>query len=512
VPAPLAGEPPRLADPHTPRLARRVVLVVLDGLRADESHLPFLDELRARGASTTARTAYPSISRPNYATILTGVPPRDSGIRTNTVHAPTGVDTVMARVRAAGLRAVTASDYGAFRALFARPSARSSGGAAQSGGARPFEPDVWDDARHVDSLDELGATVGELVGGDAALVAILVLDIDKAGHAHGVGDDYRAAARAADAMLRARLAALDLSRDAIVITADHGHVARGGHGGLEPEVMAVPLVIAGAGVAPGTTARDAHLVDVAPTVAALLGVPAPGHAEGRALVEMLQLSPADAARRADADAARARATTAFADAAAAADDASRPEPLRLAAAAAVWLVAAALALALRRRGALRATSALGVTGFVAMLAAVALVLGFHASPSYVPTLARAELVGGIGAGVAIALHVAASVLVVRRAPDRLAAAIALAVVGLGVSLGTLATIRAWLSPPFVDVPPPLWLVGLPAVEIAAATCAAATTLVLLATLALSALASSRRPARPAPADRRTTSASPDPAA
>ena len=44
--SPLAAVAPRVDDPHTPRLARRVVLVIIDGLGADESQLAFLGELR----------------------------------------------------------------------------------------------------------------------------------------------------------------------------------------------------------------------------------------------------------------------------------------------------------------------------------------------------------------------------------------------------------------------------------------------------------------------------------
>src|SRR5688572_2388017 len=73
----LARHAPVIDDSRTPRLARRVLLVIIDGLGADESQLPFLDELRARGASTVASVPYPTISRPNYVTILTGVPPVD---------------------------------------------------------------------------------------------------------------------------------------------------------------------------------------------------------------------------------------------------------------------------------------------------------------------------------------------------------------------------------------------------------------------------------------------------
>lgn len=61
--------------------------------------------------------------------------------------------------------------------------------------------------------------------------------------------------------------------------------SRGGHGStLE---MRVPLLISGSGVKAGAAPRDARLVDVAPTIAALLGVRPPADAQGRVLDELL---------------------------------------------------------------------------------------------------------------------------------------------------------------------------------------------------------------------------------
>src|SRR6185437_14797849 len=63
----LAKAPPAIIDPHTPRLARRVFLVIIDGLRLDKSHdLPLLDALRRRGVDAKASSHYPTWSRPNY--------------------------------------------------------------------------------------------------------------------------------------------------------------------------------------------------------------------------------------------------------------------------------------------------------------------------------------------------------------------------------------------------------------------------------------------------------------
>ena len=63
--------------------------------------------------------------------------------------------------------------------------------------------------------------------------------------------------------------------------------ARGAHG--SGQEMRVPLLIAGAGVRVGAVPRDARLVDVAPTIAALLGARPPADAQGRALAESLNV-------------------------------------------------------------------------------------------------------------------------------------------------------------------------------------------------------------------------------
>jgi arylsulfatase A-like enzyme len=51
--------------------------------------------------------------------------------------------------------------------------------------------------------------------------------------------------------------------------------------------MRVPLLIAGAGVRVGGVPRKPGLIDVAPTIAALLGARPPADAQGRALDELL---------------------------------------------------------------------------------------------------------------------------------------------------------------------------------------------------------------------------------
>lgn len=455
-----------LEDPKTPRLARKVVMILIDGLGVEESHLPYLDELRAKGASAVLRVPYPTISRPNYVTLLTGVPPRDSGVRANRVDTPVHLDTIMDRALAAGLRVVAASDFGNLVSLFAKHTDTMRFPTVETGDRiAPVAPVTWpaSDVRRAPSLEALGPLLAEI---DANFVPTLVLDVDRAGHAHGVGAEYRAAARDVDAMLRVAFAHFDWTHDAVAITADHGHVAPGGHGGTELEVSRVPLILAGAGVVPAAHESEGDSMDVAPTIAALLGVPAPGHAEGHALTELLALDVDAAGARLDLDEARTREM----HRAAAVHDNGFGWPWVLVAFGGAAL-AGWLAWHDRHVGLLA-----GLVGFAGMFGVMVALTRGEMSPSYVPSLATTTKYGALGAAASIALQLAAQFLAVRRGTNWFAVNL----VGLFVALSALGFVRAAFAPPFYDVPSPFWMVAIPTLELAVAVSALASGISLLA--------------------------------
>lgn len=504
-PPALATVAPALPDPHTPRLARRVFLVIIDGLRLDKSfQLPFLDELRRRGVDTEAQSHYPTWSRPNYVSILTGVPPEASGVRTNHHSTPVELDSLMDRVRAAGLKVATATDYDVLPRLFLRPRmaattevARDDGDDGQldeldfdsmeqplpAAGVRAPDANLespFDDARYAPwpgGFSEAGAAVAT---GDAELVVLLIGAVDAAGHARG-GDspEYRAAAEIADHALARALGHVDLSQDAVVITADHGHTGRGGHGGIEPEVLTVPLVLAGAGVKPQAAADDGHLIDIAPTVATLLGIPAPGHGLGRTLVELLQLDPAARAARQNADLQRltlTRGVVAGAEARAATDVLeSRAERIALVAGGVV--LAALLAALLIRRRVLRLdvrVLLVSVPAFFIVYYALIGTVGQRFSPSLLPAQGHLAATMAKYGLAAMVVQLLASMWALRNLgnlAERLAAANGIALIGLMLAMVPAGLVWAFFPPPYVSVPGPLWLVLIPAVEVAVA-CAA----------------------------------------
>jgi arylsulfatase len=84
-----------------------------------------------------------------------------------------------------------------------------------------------------------------------------------------------------------------LDHTIVVLTADHGEEF-GEHGGMQhgtalyQESVHIPLLISGPGLPAGRVVADnVSLVDVAPTLLALLGLPAESHFEGRSLLERL---------------------------------------------------------------------------------------------------------------------------------------------------------------------------------------------------------------------------------
>ncbi|HEY1550833.1 MAG TPA: alkaline phosphatase family protein [Kofleriaceae bacterium] len=491
---PLTTIAPVIAEPPTPRLARRVFLIIVDGLRETSSHeLPALDRLRALGTSAAAMSHYPTWSRPNYVSILSGVPPISSGVRTNRHRTPVALDTLMDRARDRGLGVALATDYEVLPRLFLRRRGAPLDAPPAvldvdiGGNAEIFERETqapaadytsaFDDARYAPwpgGFVEAGTAAAR---GDADLVVMLVGTVDSAGHAYGgASAEYAAAARDADRALAAIVDEIDLDRDAIIVTADHGHTDRGGHGGIAPEATQVPLVMAGAGIRRGAVIDHPRLIDVAPTVAALLGIAAPGHGLGRTLVEALAFDAHSSDQRIAADRVRLTVTDAIVARGAvdanAARDRARLRRGTLAVAAALLAIALVVVL-VRRRVVQLAPSrlALAIGASVAIQVALAVALAGWSGPLVASRseATTALIRNGVLAFAALRLMSVASVRGVR---DRLASVLAVSFVALAVALVPAAF--AWVAFPMQDVcvPGPQWLATLPAIELASACTAA----------------------------------------
>lgn len=368
---------PDAASPST-HPSRRVVIALLDGLTAREMRR--LEARRAFGDgiawAATLDVGTPSISRPVYHTLLTGVPQGFAGLGNNAHQGAARADTLAARARDAG-----ASVSWALTAV-------------------PWLHDLAGD--RTDSYD-LGADApqGWSRRPPTDLSVLHLVATDDAGHQHGAASpEYRAAADASAETVRA----LRRARPGAwwFVGADHGHRDVGGHGGPEPEVTRVRWIalcddpgrafVEVPGVHPVTR--------LAATFAAALGVPAPRHALGDALpgvATVPTVDPQRAVRRGAVDTAwRAHA-----------DDARARLVGRGALCALVAL--GLLAASVRRRGAgAIAEPLVGVTAWVACLARMWPVVSLSAIVTHEYFLAHT--LGAMAAGAA------ATVALLRRRP------------------------------------------------------------------------------------------------
>jgi len=265
-----------------PEVAQRVVLVVIDGLRVDAfQRMSLVERYRRRSSLWRAFTGEPSLSYPGWTTILSGAPPEISGVTTNWYEGAVRVDHLFAAAKRTG-RSTAAAGHPGWAMLFAGTIDEFA----------PVPDPAYTDlpAIHDTSVAVTAAGI-RFLQGSAALVLLHYPAPDLMAHGAGAtSQPYHDSVRLIDEELTRLLEGVDLTKTAVVITADHGHIDRGGHGGHEPVVRTVPLMFLGAGIEPGEE-FDARQADIAPTVAVLLGLPLPAHSIGRPLIEALRAVP-----------------------------------------------------------------------------------------------------------------------------------------------------------------------------------------------------------------------------
>lgn len=283
--SPLKNNPPApgaaLGAPSTDR----VVIVLVDGLRVDTAAnaavMPELNKLRNQGASAVMHSRPPSFSEAGYSTLMTGAWPEiNDGPSFNLDYdqIPTWTqDNLFSSAHRKGIKTAVAGYYW-FEKLI--PS--------QDVDFQFYTPN---DDQAADE-DVIKAALPWLNAKDAGFVLIHLDQVDYAGHHSGgpKSNAWNEAATRVDAMLGQIAGAMDLKSETLIVLSDHGHIDSGGHGGTEKVVLTEPFVMVGAGVVPGEY-RDIQMVDIAPTVAALLGTNLPASTQGEALTFMLNLNP-----------------------------------------------------------------------------------------------------------------------------------------------------------------------------------------------------------------------------
>ena len=281
----LSGQP-SLGEPANP-LVQQVVLVLIGGLTHDASlEMPYLNTLRQQGLDSPCVGYYPSYSQSAWTTLISGAGPEISDARL--VNVPyekltfLTVDDLFTEAKRANLTTAITGFHWWERMIPEQVVDRQLYVASANAEA---------DQRVVQSaLDLMGSVPPNLL-------LIHLSQVDEAARTYGPGSDqYGAAVQRADSHLEEIAQAMSLRRNVLVVTSDHGYLAHGGYGGADREVVTTPLVMVGARVSPGT--RDGvSQSDVAPTVAALLGLAIPSAAQGEILFEALVADEAESTEK-----------------------------------------------------------------------------------------------------------------------------------------------------------------------------------------------------------------------
>jgi len=280
------------AESRQPVRDRHVLIIGMDGLGAAQLgtlELEHIGRLIKEGASTLhARGVLPTVSSPNWASMIMGAPPEFHGVTSNQ-WTPT-------RPR---IPSYTAGPSGRFPTIFgvaraARPVAVIGIFHQWQGFARLVEPGVADIVEHNATAKTTTEHAAAFIRSRTPMLTFVHLDlVDLAGHEYGWNSgDYRRAARAADILVGQLLAAVHDSgmerETTVLVSSDHGGIGYD-HGAATLRELEIPWIASGAGISRGLALEGpVSTCDTAPTVAALLGITVPHVWTGRPVVEAFE--------------------------------------------------------------------------------------------------------------------------------------------------------------------------------------------------------------------------------
>ena len=258
----------------------KVVLVLSDALRYDVAvaWMGFLGHLIEVKLASLYKVIgeLPTMSRPIYETVHTGLPVTEHGVVSNqVVRRSTKPNIFQAAVDAGKITAAAASFW--FSELYNRVpfdhlddrEVDDESSLIQHG--RFYIQDDYPDV-------DLFATAGMLVRKFAPdYLLVHPMGMDDLGHKHGAeSSQYRKNAVVQDVILASLVPEWMERGYSILITGDHGMSVDKMHGGTTPDLRELPLYLIRPGIpGKGDTGEVISQLQIAPTVCKLLGVPIP---------------------------------------------------------------------------------------------------------------------------------------------------------------------------------------------------------------------------------------------
>lgn len=256
-------------------MSNKVILVVLDGLAYETAQqcMGFLQGLTEQGKATLykVQSELPSMSRPLYEAILTGIAPVHSGIVHNHIIRNSDQQSVFSLARRAGLTTAAAA-YHWFSELYNRSPYDAVRDRFTNDPEQLIQHGLF---YHQDSYPDSHLYLdAEWLRRqhDPDFLLVHPMNIDDAGHRAGLDSaHYRNTARHSDTHLSEYLTQWMQAGYQIMVTADHGMNCDKSHGGTLPEEREVPLYVMGECFSHDTKAAPRQL-ELCGTVCELLGL------------------------------------------------------------------------------------------------------------------------------------------------------------------------------------------------------------------------------------------------
>jgi len=258
----------------------KVVMVVCDALRDDtaRAQMGYLQHLVEAGRATrfTVVTELPTMSRPLYETLHTGVPVSVHGITNNLIVRRSTMPNVFEEAVKHG-RTTGASAYGWFSELYNRAPYDRIADREVDDPALGIQHGRFYMEDNMPDREVFLAGASVILKFQPDYVLIHPMGMDHLGESYGADSpQYRNNAIFQD-MALANLIPGWLERGyTVLVTADHGINNDRLHGGTLPDVRHVPLYwIPKDGRGRGDSGRQVPQLSVAPTLCSLLEIPIP---------------------------------------------------------------------------------------------------------------------------------------------------------------------------------------------------------------------------------------------
>jgi predicted AlkP superfamily pyrophosphatase or phosphodiesterase len=266
----MAVQPAGLED------VKHVVVIGYDGMSPEgigAAKTPNIDRLVSNGSHTFhARGVMPTVSSPNWASMIMGAGPEQHGVTSN-AWMPDKFEIAPAGIGSGG---IFPTMFGLLRTQ--RPSSVIAVFHDWDGFGRLVEKGVADTVEHVEGPEAtMKAAITFISVRKPALTFIHLDHVDHAGHEHGWGGaEYIKSIELADRLTGDVIEALKkadmFDNTILLLTADHGGVGKK-HGESTMTEIEIPWIIHGPGVAAGKQlTAPVNTYDTAATVAFVLGL------------------------------------------------------------------------------------------------------------------------------------------------------------------------------------------------------------------------------------------------